>query len=384
MMAMQPTEARNLFPLTRDYIFLNHAGISPMSDRSRAALHSLIEDMTLRPTPIDLVEEPADRLRRSLARLLHVSGETIAITRNTAHGLSLLAQGLDWQEGDNLIIGKGDYPENVHPWRALAERGVELREAPAVDGRITPHAVFSLVDDRTRVISLSHVQHANGFRVDLTAIGRECDRRGIVFAVDAVQSVGALELDLSQLPVDFLAAGACKWLMGPIGAGFCYCRPELLKRLGTPLAGVRSTTHPRDFFSALFDATDEARRIEESSVSPLDIVAFGVAVDLLLEVGPAAVEKRVLSLSRRLAEGLDAGRLEVVGPWPREHRESSGIVSFRRPGSTPTEIVRDLRCAGVVGRIYPDAVRLSPHFYNTEAEVDRVVQILAPVRISTT
>jgi selenocysteine lyase/cysteine desulfurase len=382
MMVMQPTEARNLFPLTRDYIFFNHAGISPMSDRARAALHSLIEDMTLRPTPIDLVEEPADRLRRSLARLLHVPSETIAITRNTAHGLSLLAHGLDWQPGDNLVISQGDYPENVHPWRALAERGVELREAPVTDGRITPESVFSLVDERTRVISLSHVQHANGCRVDLAAIGRECDRRGIVFAVDAVQSAGAIELDLSTLPVDFLAAGACKWLMGPIGAGFCYCRPELLKRLATPLAGVRSTMHPRDFLSALFDVSDEARRIEESSVSPLDIVAFGVAVDLLLEVGAAAVERRVLSLSRRLGEGLAAEGFEVLGPWPREDRESSGIVSFRRPGSSPAEVVRDLRCAGIIGRIYPDAVRLSPHFYNTEAEVDRVVQVLAPVRIT--
>ncbi len=375
---MDTAAARSLFPLTQRFVFMNHAGVAPMSERGRAAIEAQMERLTDRPYVEGLAEEEADRLRGSIASLVGAEPETIGLVRSTAHGLSLLAQGLDWREGDNVVGARGEYPANVYPWMALRDRGVEYRMAEPVEGRITPPAVLPLVDDRTRVVALSHVQFWNGYRVDIEAIGAELDRRGVLFAVDAVQSVGALRLDLSALPVDFLAAGAGKWLLGPLGIGFCYCRPELLHRLRPVLVGVGSVKRDHEYFDYAYELCETARRFEESSVSILDMAAFQAAVDLLLEVGPEAVEEHVLALARQLGEGLAERGHQVVEPWPRDRREAPGTVSPRRPGPTPAEVLRELNAAHVVGRPHADFVRLSPHFYNTPEEVERVLDVLAP------
>jgi cysteine desulfurase / selenocysteine lyase len=355
---MDPPAARSLFPLTRRCVFMNHAGVAPMSDRGRAAIESLVERLTGQPYDVGLARAEADGLRASIARLLGVEAETIDLVRGTADGLSLLAQGLDWRDGDNVVGARCDDPATSTPWTALRDRGVEHRLAEPVGGRITPQAVLDLVDDRTRVVALGHVQPWNGQRVDVERIGAELDRRGVVLAVDGVQSAGALRLDLAALPVDFLAAGASKWLLGPPGIGFRYCRPELLGRLRRRAAA----------------------ELEESSISILDVAAFRAGVDLLLEVGPEAVEDRVLGLAGHLAAGLVEGGYQVVEPWPPAPRERSGIVSFRRPGSPAPEVLRDLSAARVVGAAHADFVRLSPHFYNTYEEVERVLDVLAPER----
>ena len=379
---MEPTAARCLFPLTSQFIFMNHAGVSPLSERARAAIGNLMEQLLTRPYPDGMAQDWADTLRADLGRLVGAEPDTIGFVRGTAHGLSLLAQGLDWRAGDNVVGARGEYPANVYPWMALQDRAVEYRLAEPVDGRVTPDAVLSLVDSRTRVVALSHVEFWNGYRVDLQTIGAELDRRGVIFAVDAIQSVGALQLDLSRLPVDFLAAGAYKWLLGPKGIGFCYCRPELLRRLRPVLVGTGTVRNPREYFRYDYDPCDTARRFEESSVSVLDMAAFSAAVDLLLDVGPQRIEEQVLRLSRRLAAGLAERGYELVEPWPREPEEDSGIVSFRRPGSSPQEVLRELNAARVVGRTHHDFIRLSPHFYNTLDEVEHVLDLLAPGGVS--
>lgn len=375
---MDCAATRSLFPLTKHFIYMNNAGVAPMSERGRAAIAALMEQLLSRPYPGGLAGQQADRLRSSIARLVGAEPETIGLVRSTAHGLSLLAQGLDWREGDNVVGARGEYPANVYPWMALRDRGVDFRMAEPVDGRVLSDAVLSLVDERTRVVALSHVEFWNGYRVDIEAIGCELDRRGVILAVDAIQSAGALHLDLSKLPVDFLAAGAQKWLLGPLGIGFCYCRPELLHRLRPVLVGTGTVKRHDEYFEYDFDLCETARRFEESSISVLDMAAFQAAVDLMQEVGTEAIEDRVLSLSGTLAQGLVDRGYQLVEPWPRKAKESSGIVSFRRPGSTAGEVLRDLNAARVVGRLHADFVRLSPHFYNTPQEVERVLDVLSP------
>jgi cysteine desulfurase/selenocysteine lyase len=365
---MNPIQARNLFPIVRKRIFMNHAGIAPMSDRVRAALSGLMEELTHQPASAELAGEASAHLRRSLGRLLEAPLETIAITRSAAQGLSLLADGLDWRAGDSMVAHV-EQAADLDPWRPLAGLGVEVRQPVLENGRLTQDAVLSLVDDRTRVVALGHVQLRNGCRADLEAIGRECDRRGVVLAVDATRSVGAIHLDLSKLPVDFVAAASHKWLMGPVGIGFCYCRPELLKRL-------RPETLRR--FECSFDAPGDAGPPAVESVSPLDAVALAVAIDLLMEVSPSVIEERVLGLAGLLAGGLAARGYELAQPWPRSPRESSGIVAFRRPGSSVHQVMRDLHAAGIVAQVHADRALLSPHFYNTEKEVARVLDVLAP------
>ena len=378
---MDPVEARNLFPITAKFIFMNHAGVSPMSERARAAVESVMEIATSRPAPDDWSRNHADDLREAIGRLVGAEPESIAITRSTAHAVSLLACGLDWQPGDNVVGARGEYPANVYPWMALKDRGVEYRMAEPVEGRVTPESVLALVDERTRVVALSHVEFWNGYRLDLDAIGSELDRRGVIFAVDAIQSAGALRIDLSELPVDYLSAGAYKWLMGPVGIGFCYCRPELLRNLRPALVGTGNMKRNKEYFDYDFDLVETGRRFEEASISVLDMVAFEAAVELFLEIGTEVVEKRVLGLARHLGEGLAEHGYELVEPWPREPREASGIVSFRKPGAPAQEILRDLNACHVVGRIHQDFVRLGTHFYNTEEEVERVLELLSPQRV---
>jgi cysteine desulfurase/selenocysteine lyase len=354
---MDPTATRCLFPLTKQFIFMNHAGVSPMSERSKAALEHLMERLVTKPYPDGMSQEVSERLRTSVARLVGAAPDAIGLVRGTAHGISLLTEGFDWRPGDNVVGVRAEYPGNVHPWMALEDRGVEYRLAEPVGGRVTPELLLSLVDQRTRVVTVSHVEFWNGYRMDLETVGSELRRRGVVFAVDADQSAGALRLELERLPVDFLCAAAHRWLLGPQGIGFCYCRPDLLERLRPLLAGT-------------------------AAVSVLEMAAFGAAVELLLDVGPDQVERQLLSLARRLAAGLAERGYQIVEPWPREPGEDSGIVSFRRPGSTPQEVLRDLNAARVVGRTHADSVRLSPHFYNTTEEVDHVLDVLAPGGVS--
>lgn len=375
---MDPVEARSLIPLTAHYIHMNHAGVSPMTERSRAAIEQVVDAALNRPYPAGSAFEDANRVRGLAAELINGSPDGVALTRSTAHGISLVAQGLDWKRGDNVVGAQWEYPANVYPWMALADEGVEFRQAKLVGGRILPDAIFSMVDDRTRVVAVSHVEFWNGFRLDIEAIGAECRRRGIVFAVDVMQSVGALRVDVSRLPIDFCATGAGKWLLGPPGIGFCYFAPQLLERVRPRVVGVISVAAHDQYFDPDLSFAPTARRFEESVISMLDTAALGSALDLLLEVGVDVIENRVLDLSARLAGGLVERGYEIVEPWPRTRAESSGIVSFRKPGGTHQEVLRDLNAAHVVARTHRDFVRLSPHFYNTEDEVDRVLEVLAP------
>jgi selenocysteine lyase/cysteine desulfurase len=214
--------------------------------------------------------------------------------------------------------------------------------------------------------------------VDIETIGNQCRRRGVILAIDGIQSVGALRVDVGGLPVDYLAAGAYKWMMGANGFGFVFCRPELQERVRPVLVGPGSMKRNKEYFDYDLDYADSCRRFEESSVSILGLAALRAAVELLLEVGSETIEGRILALSERLGCGLAERGFEVIEPWPRLPAESSGIVSARRPGSPIQSTMRDLSAARVVVRIHSDFVRFSPHFYNTEDEVDRVLEVLAP------
>ena len=341
-------------------------------------MESVLTKLSQQPYPDGYAQAEARALRERLGALFGVPGHTIAFVRGTAHGISNLAQGLDWAEGDNVVSARGEYPANVYPWMALEARGVQLRQAPHLDGRVTPEAVLGLVDERTRVVAFSMVEFWNGYRVDIRSIGEECRKRGVIVAVDGIQAFGALDVNLGELPIDYASAGGYKWMMAPNGIGFTYCHPDLLPRIRPVLLGPGSMKNPNEYFKYDLDLADTSQRFEESTVSVMSVAGFGAAVELFHDVGMDVVERRVLSLSRRLAEGLAERGYEVLGPWPRGEAEASGIVSFRKPGSSAGEILRDLNASRVVCRIHADFVRLSPHFYNTEEEVDRVLAFLAP------
>lgn len=371
---LSPLDVRALFPRLHDVIFMNHAAVSLLSMRTQAAIVQAADELTGPYYPD--VRARADTLRSMIASLIHAPGEGIALTRSTAHGFTILAQGLNWKAGDNVVGARGEYPANVYPWMALARQGVELRLTEPRDGRITSEAVMQLVDERTRVVTLSHVQFWNGYRVDIATLAAECHRRGIICAVDGMQSLGALRVDVEDLQIDFLASGACKWLLGPGGISFCYSRLDLLERLQPVLVGAGSVRRRDDYFNYELDFPPTGQRFEETWISLLDVAGFTAAVELLQQVDQEAVERRVLELNQRLTLGLAARGLQIVAPWPRSLAESSGIVSFRHPTRPAEEIFRFLTTNKVICSLRSDFVRLSPHYYNTEEEIDRVLQLL--------
>lgn len=323
-------------------------------------------------------EYVADReaLRALLGRLVGATPVDIALTHGTGHGISLVANGLDWRPGDNVVSARWEYPSNLLSWMAVADRGVELRLVESVDGRADP---FDLVDERTRVVALSFVQFWNGYRVDLAAIGAECRRRGILFAVDGMQGVGAVRLDVTAAGVDLLACGGSKWLMGPPGIGFASVHPTLSERLRPPLVSISSVQDTVDAFDPELRWAPGARRFEESAAPWFEVAALLASVGLLDEVGFDVVEDRVLARAQRLGEGLAGLGFDMAPPWPRAPHESSGIVAVHAPGRAD-ELVAHLGQAGVTVRARGDFVRFSPHFSTTEAEIDLALEAAASAR----
>jgi selenocysteine lyase/cysteine desulfurase len=257
----------------------------------------------------------------------------------------------------------------------LADRGVELRRVPSRGPRIELDDLRAAIDGRTRLLSLSAVEFASGFRNDLDAVGALCRERGVYFCVDAIQSLGVLPLDVKASPIDFLAADGHKWLLGPEGAGLFYCRRELLDVLRPVGVGWNSVVGARDFARIDFTLKPHAGRWESGSLNVAGITALGASLELLLHHGIPAISARVLELTDYLCEEAARHSLEVFSS--RRPADRSGIVSLLPPeGAAPRDLVIRCRLANVVINQRAGRVRVSPHCYNTHDEIDQLLDLL--------
>ena len=373
---MSLTKYRHLFPITEEYAYLNHASIAPYSVPVAKAMDEFIANRHRRgglDTP--KWEERLEQVRGLTAQLIAATPEEIAFISNTSHGLNIVASGMDWREGDNLIGAETEFPANVYPWLNLQRLGVKVRFAPARDNRILVEDIAALMDERTRLVALSFVEFATGFRNDLTAIGQLCRERGIYFCVDGIQGLGALDLKVTQSPIDFLAAGGPKWLMGPIGTGFFYCRQALIEKLVPVRVGWWGVVDRDDYFRYDSPLRDNARRFEEGSLNFLGIHGLGASLELLLEVGLPRIEERVLGLTDYLIAGLQERGYHIITPIASPH-ERSGIVCFNHPLHASEDLEQRLRKARVVISKRSQAIRVSPHFYNDETDIDQLLDAL--------
>ncbi len=369
---------RDMFPTLGDPLWLNHGGGAPVP-RAVSDAVCRVAQLSCEASPLVWVQayvQDRDELRAALGRMIGSPPEQIALTRSTAHGLSLVARGLDWRAGDNVVSARWEFPSNLYPWMALERQGVALRLVEPVEGRVRPVDVLARIDDRTRVVAVSFVQFWNGFRVDLAAIGAACRERGVLLVVDGIQGIGAVRLDVEAAHIDVLAAGAVKWLLGPVGIGFCYVRPEIVDRLQPATVGLGSMSRPELIFDPELDFSPTARRFEESASSWYAIAGFLASVNLLESVGHDVVEQRVLANVRELAAGLEDLGYELVEPWPRQAAESSGLVAARHRHRSVEADLALLEAAGVFARVYQDFLRFSPHFYNTDEDLDRALSAL--------
>jgi selenocysteine lyase/cysteine desulfurase len=362
-----------------DAVYLNNASTGPLPQRAVAA----IDEWTRRRAEPFRLRDPElfatlARARELAARLIGAEAGEVALMANTSYGVNLAARALPLAAGDVVLTFDGEFPANVYPWMALAERGVRLELVPSADGLPDEEALIRALDRReVRAVAVSWVQFATGYRADLARLGRLCRERGVWFFVDAIQGLGPCTLDVREVPVDLLACGAQKWLLSPWGSGFCYVRRELVQQL-TPSAVGWLAVKGSDDFSRLVDydfrLRDDARRFEVATIPYQDVAGFAASLSLLHELGPARVAAHVQALADRIVAWA-ADRDDVRLVTPADPARRGGIVSLapRDPAAASAR----LREAGVVHSVREGAVRLSPHGYNTPGELARALDALA-------
>ena len=371
------------FPILDRFIFMNHAGVAPISRPAGEALRWYAEQAESAAYCGAHWYERAEAVKRASAALINAAGpDEIAFVPNTSTGLNLVARGLDWREGDNVVITDVEYPANRYPWQDLRRWGVRIIEVPQLpDGRIDEEDVVDAITDRTRLVSISHVQYASGHRIDLRPISQMVHKARGYLCVDAIQSVGALPVDVQDMGIDFLSADGHKWLLSPEGCGIFYCQRDLIDALHPAIVGWMNMVDAMDFGDYHFKFRPDAGRFEPGTYNIPGILAMGASIDLLLKVGIDTVWSRIESLTARLCDGLEARGYRIHSPRSTES-ERSGIVVFKPPHSkqrsTPTleQIVTDLQQKGVVIVEREGRLRASPHFYNTPAQVDALVEAL--------
>ena len=367
----------NEFNLSDDIIYLNHAGVSPWPARTSDAVKEFAEENSRMGSSRYLkwldVEENVKKLAKILINA--PSKNDIALVKNTSEALSIVAYGLDWKPGDNIVSSNQEFPSNRIVWESLASQGVEFRQADLDSAASPEDALFSLTDSRTRLITISSVQFATGLKMDLQQIGVFCKSRGILFCVDAIQSLGAASFDVQKIQADFIMADAHKWMLGPEGIALFYSHPEARERLNLKQYGWHMVKSVGDFDRTEWEITETARCFECGSVNMLGIHALNASLTLLLDAGMDAVESEIIKRSEHLFELVRSDeRFELI--TPSEANRFGGIVTFRRLGLDNNAIYEYLMKRNVVCACRAGGIRLSPHFYTQHNQLDSAIDMI--------
>jgi len=365
------------FPILERGLYFNHAAVGPWPRCTATAVQEFAEE-NMRQGSADYRQWYAreNLLRKRLAELTGAgSTDDIALLKNTTEGICAVAFGLDWNPGDNVVLPRGEFPSNRLPWMAQAARGVEIRE---IDIRSAVHAETALVnalDRKTRVLSVSAVQWDDGFRLDLAELGAACRNRGVLFFVDAIQQLGALPLDVTGCQIDFLAADAHKWLLSPEGIAVFYSSEAARARLKLLQQGWHMFDQPWQFERKDWTPSASARRFEAGSPNTVGQAALAASSQLLLDFGMVNVGNRVLANTDHLVRGLlDLPRIQVNSRIEPGRR--SGIVSFAHERVATQALHREMISAGVSCVIRGSSIRLSPHFYQGEAQIESLLDVV--------
>lgn len=373
-------EMRRLFPVTKKLVYLNHAGVSPISKPVKAAVDRFVKGYLDRGfTAAREWHAEEKEARGNAARLIGAQPDEIAFVANTSHGLSLVAAGLDWRAGDNLLVPDCEFPANLYPWLSLKKKGVEARLIPSRAGRPNVEELKRMADRRTRLLAISSVQYGSGWRAPLEELGAWCRSRGILFCVDGIQSLGAIEMDVEKFRIDFLAADGHKWLLGPEGTGFFYCSGRAESQIAPSHFGWNSVADPLDFDHPHFDRPRrDAKKFEPGSNNLLGIHALNAALGLLLSIGIAQIQARLFELGDRLVAELLRGWPQARVVSPLSPAERSGIIAVETPGD-PQALAAWLLEKGVFVSSRRGWLRFSPHAYNTPQELKLAVQTAAEI-----
>lgn len=368
------------FPNRENRLYVNHAAISPWPRCTAGAVAAFArENRDDGPAAYADWLRLAEALRERVAGLLNAAGaDDIAFTANTTEGIDIVARGLPWQAGDNIVTPADEFPSNHLPWERLEDRGVELRRVDIRAADDAEQALLDRVDARTRLITVSAVQWTDGFRLDLARLGAGCRQLGAALFVDAIQQFGALPIDVRGWGIDFLAAGCHKWQMGPEGLGVFHCSAEARERLDIGRVGWRMYEHPYRFDPEATGIAAGARRFESGSPNTMGQAALHASLGLLEALGPERAADRILDNTGRLFDGLAAIPSVTVASRGEPERRS-GIVSFVPGDRRPRAVCGELAKRNIVCAARGEAVRLSPHYYQGPAELDWLLDAIEAV-----
>jgi selenocysteine lyase/cysteine desulfurase len=368
--------AGDRFALASDLIYVNHAAVGVLPIRTRDALHAMVDDHAARGVlGVASRELSLPAYRRRIAAFFGGRGEEVALLRNTGDGATVLAQGLDLQPGDEVIIGANEFGSNAYPWLALRERGVGVTLIDAPHERMTPDVLRRTMSSRTKVVSVSWVTFDDGYRHDLAALAEAAHAGGALFVVDVMQALGAFPLDVGATGVDAIYAGGAKWLMALQGVGFLWLRAALLDRVATRLPGWRSAADIWNFLDYDQPFAANASRYEGGTPNIIGALSLATSMDVLEEANLERIAQHVLALTDRLDDGLRSRGYAVLGDRSGEDVRS-GIITFTRGDIDPITLGRRLGQANVCATYRSNGIRLAPHGHNSLDQMDAILDAL--------
>ena len=377
---------RRQMPIVERWTYFDHAAVGPLPAPAADAVRQwCLEACEEGDTVWPRWNRGVERCRGLAAELLNARSAEIALVPSTTAGIGIVAEGIPWVAGDNVVTLDNEFPSNLYPWLNLASRGVETRRVATQRGRVDPNRLAEACDARTRLIAVSWVGYASGWRLDVAELAQMAHDRGALLMLDAIQGLGVFPLDVADTGVDFLAADGHKWMLGPEGAGIFYCRHDHLELLRPTGVGWRSAVNAFDYTQREFVPRAEASRYEGGTHNVAGFLTLAASLSLLQQVGLASdqwqLAERVLRLAEFAVEQLQQRGARMV--FDRVSQHATGIVTFDWPGIAPEAVRRNWLDAGVVSSCRGGGVRIALHGYNTEEEIARAVELL-PGRASTT
>jgi cysteine desulfurase/selenocysteine lyase len=368
---------RRLMPVTQKWAYFDHAAVAPVTEPARAAMTAWADEAASEgDTRWPEWNRRVEKVRSVAAEFVNAAPDEIALVPNTTGGIGLVAEGFPWQPGDNVVIPADEFPSNAYPWMNLESRGVETRRVATEGGRVDLDRLAAACDARTRIVSVSWVGYASGWRIDVNQAVEMAHSRGALLFLDAIQGLGVFPLDVDSTKVDFFAADGHKWLLGPEGAGLLYIRHGHLDRLRPLGVGWHSVEHSHDYGRVELNFKNSAARYEGGSQNMVGFLGLGASLDLLASYGTVALSRRVLDITN-----LACDRLRKIGATVASHRDdeshASGIVSFEMPARDPQAVRIACSKQGVVFGCRSGRLRISAHAYNNEADVERLIAALS-------
>ena len=372
---MNKIEVRNIFPyLQNEIIYFNHASTGPISSIVAGRLSNLLKEKS--ETKMDDYTSfltVLDETKIMLSELINCTTDRVAFIDNTSNGLNILAQSIEWKNGDRILLNDVEFPANVYPFLNLKRFGVEIDFVKSENGIVTAEQIIDSIKPETRLVSVSFVQFLSGYKVDLEKIGNYCRANNVILSVDGIQGIGAMRIDVKKSKIDFLSCGTQKWLLGMQGLAFVYIDENFQKRMIPSNIGWLSVENAWNLLDYKMDLKRSANVFQVGTLNSFGIYAFSTSLKLFKNFGYNKIEDEVLSNTKYFINKLNSIGIDSV-LVNRTDKELAGIITIKPKGAE--HIFEELEKVKIICSLREGFIRFAPHFYNTYHEIDKVVEEL--------